>query len=332
MEIEIAWKLDHFRFSPPTKSLPTNRKMDYKERHKMKLEKLKQESNTADLIFGSLSGLSGKLVEYPFDTIKVHMQTQQKSMLPVVKSVYNKQGLRGFFNGITAPLLGSMAENAILFVAYNQVQKSLIQNNYFNTNNKSKKDGNMVQKTIAGGVAGFIVSFAITPVEFLKCRMQTQQYLGVSKIVHNSPWSVLKHTLNKQGIRGIYSGHVGTMLRETGGGIAWFTIYELAVQRLLRFYKLQSKSELSGWHLMACGALSGMGYNAALYPADVIKSRQQSGMHGRKSFIKVGQLILKSNGYKGYFRGFGLTVLRSAPSSGVIFLTYEWLSRTFGKA
>ena len=259
------------------------------------------------------------------------MQTQQKPLVNVCRSVFHKQGVRGFFNGITAPLLGSMAENAILFVAYNQMQKLFKSTNY--TGHRSQSSNTtMGQKAIAGGVAGFVVSFVITPVEYLKCRMQTQQYLGVKGIVHNSPWSVLKHTLRAKGIQGIYSGHVGTLLREIGGGVAWFTIYEFAIQQLMKKNKVQSKNDLSAWNLMCAGALSGMGYNAALYPADVVKSRQQSGMHGSKGFIQVAKIIHQKNGYRGYFRGFGLTVLRSAPSSGVIFLTYEWLSRSFGKA
>ena len=259
------------------------------------------------------------------------MQTQQKSLIPVVKSVFRKQGIQGFFSGITAPLLGSMAENAILFVTYNQIQKLMKPANYTGHNNHNNHSS-MSQKAIAGGAAGFVVSFVITPVEYLKCRMQTQQYLGVKGMVHTSPWSVLKHTLKSKGIAGIYSGHVGTLLREIGGGVAWFTIYEYAIQSLIKRNKVQSKSELSAWSLMGAGALSGMGYNAALYPADVIKSRQQSGMHGNQNFLQVAKIIYQKNGVRGYFRGFGLTVLRSAPSSGVIFLTYEWLSRSFGKA
>lgn len=37
---------------------------------------LKKDSPSADLLFGSVAGVLGKFVEFPFDTIKVRLQTQ----------------------------------------------------------------------------------------------------------------------------------------------------------------------------------------------------------------------------------------------------------------
>jgi ornithine carrier protein len=88
----------------------------------------------------------------------------------------------------------------------------------------------------------------------------------------------------------------------------------------------KTKDDLATWQLMTAGALSGISYNAALFPADVIKSRQQSS-EIRESFQKVASDLYKKEGVKGFYRGFGITIARSAPTSAVIFATYEWLNR-----
>jgi ornithine carrier protein len=269
-------------------------------------------------------------VEYPFDTVKVHLQTQENhSLKQCVSAIMKKEGIQGFFNGISAPLLGSMAENAILFVSYNHIQ------NYIRKFNGMSREETLSkpQLAMAGGMAGAIVSFVITPIELLKCRLQTQNYLDIKekRVVHRTSTSVFLHTLREHGIRGLYSGHVGTMGREIAGGVAWFGAYENATKYWLENTPgAKSKNDLAAWKLMSAGALAGMSYNIALYPADVVKSRQQSGLHGQDGFFKVAKLIYNSQGIRGFFRGSLITVTRSAPSSGVIFLSYEWMCRTFG--
>ena len=225
-----------------------------------------------------------------------------------------------------------MAENAVLFLTYNQFQKSLKDFRGL----KSDAPLSIMDLCIAGGLSGAVVSFVLTPVELLKCRLQTQSYLdraiasATGRKHHAGPLSVFWHTLTRRGISGLYQGHTGTMLREVAGGVAWFGVYELAARKMIESSaSAKTKDDLSPIQLMSAGALAGMSYNAALYPADFVKSRMQSGLHGNDGFIKVARDVYRTHGTKVIFRGFGITVCRSAPSSGVIFLTYEWLRRHF---
>lgn len=231
--------------------------------------------------------------------------------------------------GISAPLLGSMAENSILFLAYNQIQ-------HFIRTSKGihpEKSLTINELCLAGGMSGALVSFVLTPVELLKCRLQTQSYLKNQIIKFSGPLSVFMHTMKNGGLSALYQGHSGTMMREIAGGVAWFGVYELTVQKMIENSRIaKSKADLSAWQLMGAGAMAGMSYNAALYPADVVKSRMQSGLHRNDGFLKVTKEIYRNYGTRFFFRGFGLTVARSAPSSGVIFFTYEQLVRTFGVA
>ncbi|RHZ72578.1 hypothetical protein Glove_242g137 [Diversispora epigaea] len=89
---------------------------------------------------------------------------------------------------------------------------------------------------------------------------------------------------------------------------------------------------------MTAGACAGMAYNLLIFPADSIKSQIQTDEEimqatgkkiVRRGFFKVGRDIFKSDGIPGFYRGCGITVARAAPSSAIIFMTYELLTRQF---
>lgn len=75
-----------------------------------------------DIIFGSTAGIAGKFVEYPFDTVKVRLQSQPDHLplrytgpLDCFKQSVQHDGLRGLYRGISAPLVGAAAETSSLF-------------------------------------------------------------------------------------------------------------------------------------------------------------------------------------------------------------------------
>jgi ornithine carrier protein len=76
-----------------------------------------------------------------------------------------------------------------------------------------------------------------------------------------------------------------------------------------------------------------MSYNFLFFPADTIKSRMQtSSVHSlspKARFWAEGISIYKQYGIKGLYRGCGITVMRSAPSSAFIFIIFDALKERF---
>jgi ornithine carrier protein len=75
-----------------------------------------------DVVCGSLAGIVGKYIEYPFDTVKVRLQSQPdhlplryKGPLDCFKQSLRQDGFFGIYRGISAPLVGAAVENACLF-------------------------------------------------------------------------------------------------------------------------------------------------------------------------------------------------------------------------
>lgn len=196
-----------------------------------------------------------------------------------------------------------------------------------------------------GAISGAFTSLLLTPVELIKCKMQVpmESNRGITSR-RPGPIQLIASVYRHHGLAGFWHGQMGTLLRETGGSAAWFGSYE-AVS--LAFHKLrrqeqgltkgveQGDASLPLYQQMLAGAVGGMSYNFIFYPADTIKSRMQTEEVGtlvngqRRTFWSVGKALWLQHGIKGMYRGCGVTVFRSAPSSALIFSIYEWLKTTF---
>lgn len=307
-----------------------------------------------DIAFGSLAGTLGKLVEYPFDTVKVRLQSQPDHLplrytgpLDCFKQGFQSDGVRGLYRGVSAPLAGAAAETASLFWSYGVAQEVLRKSG---VGVGGEGELGLGGKVTAGGISGGMTAFILTPIELVKCRMQVPLHSPLDPTLHSgatrltsatlSPFAVIADVFRREGLLGFWRGHLGTFLRETGGTAAWFGGWEATT--------LYLKTRLASQHSpttlptdvalplsqqMFAGAIAGMSYNFLFYPADTIKSKIQTGelttSGVRPTFAGVGKELWRVHGLKGLYRGCGITVARSAPSSALIFSVVENLKGWF---
>lgn len=283
----------------------------------------------------------GKVVEYPFDTVKVRLQSQPDHLplrytgpLDCFKKSFYNHGALGFYRGVSAPFFGAAVETSSLFFSYRLCQD--IVRNVMHINKEAPLPlGSLIA---CGATSGAFTSFLLCPIELVKCQIQAPQ--GIHTGPRAGPLSVVASVYRHHGLSGFWHGQFGTLIRETGGSAAWFGSYEY-VSSLFRHYQAPSLSKtevvpLSMWQQMAAGASAGVCYNFAFYPADTIKSRMQTEelapmQNGkRQTFGGVAKAIWRQQGLQGLYRGCGITVARSAPSSALIFTIYESLRSFFG--
>lgn len=62
-------------------------------------------------------------------------------------------------------------------------------------------------------------------------------------------------------------------------------------------------------------------------PMTVIKVRYESNLYAYKGIVGAGKDILRTEGIKGFFSGFGATAIRDAPYAGLYVLFYEQLKK-----
>ena len=84
-----------------------------------------------------------------------------------------------------------------------------------------------------------------------------------------------------------------------------------------------SRDELPAWKVCMAGSLAGMAYWGVPYPADVVKSKIQTGTHGlvvengaQPSIAAVAKETMRREGVPGFYRGCGITVARAGPGNG----------------
>lgn len=236
--------------------------------------------NLKEYLAGSFGGAFGTIISHPFDTLRINLQTNPKlSILQVTKNIYNKNGLFGFYRGITPPLVGISLEKSIVFGTFYNLEKN----------------GNFKNNIFNGFIAGFLSTIIVTPVERLKIALQTNQ--SIKNIKMNT----------------LYSGWSATVFRESLGYAIYFKTFEM----LKRYNNNDSKL-----NTFMNGSLSGMSAWLFIYPSDRVKTLVQNQNKKYKDVIKE---IYKTEGLKGYYRGFSLALLRCIPLHGGVFLGYEFI-------
>lgn len=264
------------------------------------------------------------------------------------------------------PVIGAMAENATLFVVYSQSQNLIRKYSSPTSNLPDGRPGplSLPKLALAGACAGAATSLVLTPIELVKVKMQVQMIAqeqvasGTASSLHNGqaniaervprkaqlpgPVALTRSVLRQHGFKGLWLGQTGTFIRESGGSIAWFGAFEGIArlfisqrQKVASPGRIITKDDLSSPELMLAGAAAGAGYTVILFPADCIKSTIQTGEElasGRSNlgFLQVGKQIYKAKGLPGLYSGCGVTIVRSAPSSALIFWLYSLCERYFG--
>lgn len=282
-----------------------------------------------EIFLGSVSGACGKLVEFPFDTIKVRLQYSQSLPHPLynstfhaIKKTYNNEGIiKGFYKGLKVPILGASMEVSCLFFSYNLSQDLL---KLFN-NKKLTDELKISEKLICGAFSGICTSFVLTPIELVKCKFQVENLKNLSNNGSNSNSNanisqITREILRNNGLKGLYKGHSATLLRECGGSMAWFGNYEFIINYFANGEKNFKPSILQ---LMIAGAGAGIGYHCTLFPADTIKSILQTNDSKNLTFTSIAKHIYKTKGILGFYSGIGITLFKSIPTSSMMFIAYE---------
>jgi solute carrier family 25 carnitine/acylcarnitine transporter 20/29 len=268
-----------------------------------------------DFISGLLGGWTSLVVGHPFDTVKVKMQTSLTPITPskTIQSLWSESRRKpiwqnGFYKGITSPMLGVGAMNAIIFSGH-AVCLDLV-TKWF------PRVPNYTQIAIAGAGTGIIQCLVAVPIDFCKIMAQTS---STPLSTFHFFKSHLKRPLS------LYRGYLVTVLRDIPGYAAYFTSYEYTLDLLTNNIRgTNPNAEMPSTNLLIAGGVAGVVGWAISFPLDLIKSRIQSTPQGsRGEIMRIAKDIYKRDGFIGFFRGLSPTLLRAVPVNAVTFYTVE---------
>lgn len=265
-------------------------------------------------IAGGFGGVCTVVSGQPFDTIKVRMQNQSGGALYkstadcVVKTVKN-EGFFALYKGMAAPLVGVVPIFAINFLGYAN-GKSLC---YWAT---GKNELSALQHGLSGSLGGLYMTVLIAPGERIKCLLQVQT---TGKAKYSGPMDVIRQSYREGGIRSIMRGTAITAVRDMPASGCYFAAYDYTKQHFRK-----TNSELSFWHILVAGGFAGWANWAWALAPDVVKTRYQTAPEGKFSGARaVVPELLRTEGVKGFFKGFAPIALRAWPANACCMMGYE---------
>lgn len=276
-----------------------------------------------DFVAGSVGATASVYTGQPLDTLKVKMQTfphLYPNLNICLRETLRKEGIvRGLYAGTLPSLVANVAENSILFAGYGVCQKLVASTLSVDVSKLS---------TFSNGCAGFLAAFwsslALCPTELVKCRLQAMRESHLEKGLEPpkiGPFKLTSQILRSEGFRGLFHGLSPTFAREMPGYFCFFYAYEFSREMLTP--KGQKKEDLGPLGTIISGGIAGVTLWTVIFPADVIKSRQQvAGVSA--PLIRTAMDIYKREGILALYNGLTPTVIRTFPATGALFFAYEY--------
>ncbi|KAL9711403.1 S-adenosylmethionine transporter [Leucoagaricus gongylophorus] len=158
---------------------------------------------------------------------------------------------------------------------------------------QNKPDGKptFFQSLVAGGAAGTAVDLLFFPIDTIKTRLQSSQGFSAAG-----------------GFRGIYKGVGSVVVGSAPGAAAFFSVYDTMKKTL------PLTEELAPMNHMISASVGEISACMIRVPTEVIKTRTQTSSYGaaHASSVAAMKIVFRNEGINGFYRGFGITVIREA--------------------
>ncbi|KAI9440879.1 carnitine/acyl carnitine carrier [Lactarius indigo] len=316
---------------------------------------------TLDFLAGTVAGVSGIVVGFPFDTVKYRFQNpapnvQYRSTLHALTTITREERLRGLFKGISSPLASAPLLNGLLFASYRFLLKVQVRPDDAAADQQQMQEPTLGQIFLAGAGCGLASTLLTTPIELIKTQQQKQQQRlsadGQARVA--SARTVAAHIFRAGGVPALYRGLSATILRDVGGFGMYFYGYEATLRlfapipRTPRAHDDPLLAEVEetlahrSWVglLLAGGAAGVLGW-VATFPFDVLKTRMQAHLplrdatatttsaHVDSSTWGTARAMYAESGSRVFWRGLAPTLVRAVPVNMAVFGTFEGIVWAF---
>ena len=169
---------------------------------------------------GTAGGVSIAMVN-PTDVVKTQMQNsiEKLEMAPIIKRIYAKDGILGFWSGVQPNVARCFIGNACELGCYDQAKMYIV-----NSESIPIQEG-VGSHLAAASVAGLMSAIASCPVDVVRTRLFNQagrvaEYKGTFDALINIP--------KREGIMALYKGFMPLFCRKVFWTVLFFLSYEQA--------------------------------------------------------------------------------------------------------
>ncbi|VDD90541.1 unnamed protein product [Enterobius vermicularis] len=275
--------------------------------------------------FGGLASAGAACVTHPLDLLKVHLQTQQtekQTLGQLIKRIYVNDGVRGFYNGISASLLRQLTYSTTRFGMYETIKKQ------FPGDTKSIP---FYQKALIAGISGACGGWVGTPGDMVNVRMQNDMKLPAAQR-RNYKHAVdgVIRVMREEGITKLFNGATMASSRAVFMTIGQLAFYDQIKQTLLGTGYFKDNATTHFTSSFAAVSLWASIATVLTQPLDVMKTRMMNAKPGQFKGIMDCFFYTAKTGPLGFFKGFFPAWVRLAPHTVCTFIFLEQLRMNFG--
>ncbi|XP_072997421.1 uncharacterized protein [Typha latifolia] len=297
-----------------------------------KLHHQQQIGTVTHLLAGGVAGAFSKTCTAPLARITILFQVQgmhsdvatlrKTTIWREASRIVYEEGFRAFWKGNLVTIAHRLPYSSISFYAYERY-KHLLQMIPGLDRHGEYASADVFVRLAGGGLAGVTAASITYPLDLVRTRLaaqtKTMYYRGTSHALYT--------ICRDEGVRGLYKG-LGATLLGVGPSLAIsFSVYET----LKSYWQIQRPNDSAVFNSLACGSISGIASSTATFPLDLVRRRMQlEGVAGRARVYNSGLVgtfgyIVRTEGFRGLYRGILPEYYKVVPSVGIVFMTYEAL-------
>ncbi|KAJ4196736.1 Mitochondrial thiamine pyrophosphate carrier 1 [Fusarium falciforme] len=306
--------------------------MSHKEGH------LKDEGSRLQTVSaGAIAGLVSRFVVSPLDVVKIRLQLQPFSLSDPLAPLREAPAYRGAFatlkhilkhEGITGLWKGNVPAE-LLYVCYGAVQFTTYRSTtVFLQTAFPTRLPDAAESFIAGAASGAAATGITYPLDLLRTRFAAQGRHRIYRSLRSAIWDIKRD----EGWRGFFRG-IGPGL---GQIVPFMGLFFVSYESL--------RISLEGLHMpwgsgdATAGMVASIIAKTAVFPLDLVRKRIQVQGPSRSRYVYENipeystargaiRSILRTEGFRGLYKGLPISLIKAAPASAVTLWTYEQTMR-----
>lgn len=273
-------------------------------------------SPVESLVAGSISGAVARAVTAPLDTIKIRLQLllsrdKHSSLALTVKKLLRNEGVTALWKGNVPAEILYVLYGASQFTSYSLLNTGLrdLQDSF----NVSMSP--LLHTFTVGCGAGLSSTVLTYPFDLLRTKLaanEGEKFLSMT--------SVARDIYRERGFIGYFAGIRPSLLSIVASSGLFFWSYSLARRTTDKIYE-QFGYRIWGVEAV-CGFAAGTTAKAITFPLDTLRKRMQ--ISQQRSGLRVFINNFKAHGFFGFYRGFFVSLMKTAPTSAISVFVYEY--------
>ncbi|PUZ41745.1 hypothetical protein GQ55_9G529300 [Panicum hallii var. hallii] len=283
------------------------------------------------LLAGGVAGAVSKTCTAPLARLTILFQVQgmhsdvatmrNTSIWREASRIVYEEGFRAFWKGNLVTIAHRLPYSSISFYAYERYKNMLQMLPGLEKNGGFGADVGV--RLLGGGLSGITAASMTYPLDLVRTRLAAQTNTAYYRGISHALFAICRD----EGFRGLYKG-LGATLLGVGPSIAVsFSVYET----LRTHWQIERPYDSPVLISLACGSLSGIASSTFTFPLDLVRRRMQlEGAGGRARIYNTGLFgtfghIVRTEGFRGLYRGILPEYCKVVPGVGIVFMTYEML-------